>query len=417
MAGSLDGGRRVRQRATTACQPDRLRFRDRVCAIIPPTIDPTGATCLESIVRHRFFPLLLWMSSIAAMPAIAQPPPPPKAQSAPSTGARSSSPTATQSPTPHHKVAKRIAIGGDGFWDYLTVDSAQRRLYVSHSTHVQVVDIERDSIVGEIPGTPGVHGIALAADLGQGFTSNGRDSSVTVFDLKTLATVARIRVRARNPDAIVYDPVSHRVFTMNGGSGTATAIDAAAHTVIDTLALGGRPEFAVADGRGRIFVNLEDKSELVAFDSRSLAIQARWPLAPGEEPSGLAIDLAHRRLFSVCANKRMVVLDADSGRVIATLPIGEGVDGSAFDPETALAFSSNGEGSLTVVHEDDPEHFRVVETVTTQRGARTLALDGKAHCIFLPTAAFGPPPAPTAERPHPRPSIVPGSFVILVVEP
>lgn len=318
---------------------------------------------------------------------------------------------------PHYTIARRIAVGGDGFWDYLTVDSAKRRLFVSHSTRVQVVDLAHDSIMGEIPGTPGVHGIALAQDLGCGFTSNGRDSTVTAFDLGTLATLARINVRGRNPDAIVYDPVSHRVFTMNGGSHTATVIDAAARTVIDTLALGGRPEFAVADGRGRIFVNLEDKSEVVAFDSRSLAIQARWPLAPGEEPSGLAIDRAHRRLFAVCANKQMVVLDADSGRVIATLPIGEGVDGSAFDPETGLAFSSNGEGSLTVVHEDDPEHFRVVETVTTQRGARTLALDDQTHRIYLPTAAFGPPPAPTAERPHPRPSIVPGSFVVLVVEP
>ena len=359
-------------------------------------------------MRHRIpacVPLLLWMVSIVATTG---------AQSA---AARTPSPVTEQSASPHHKVTKRIAIGGDGFWDYLTVDGLKRRLYVSHSTRVQVVDIERDSIVGEIPDTPGVHGIALAPDLGRGFTSNGRDSTVTVFDLGTLATVAKIRVRGRNPDAIVYDPVSRRVFTMNGGSGTATAIDAAAHTVIDTLALGGRPEFAVADSRGLIFVNLEDKSEVVVFDSRSLAIRSRWPLAPGENPTGLAIDRAHRRLFAGCTNQRMVVLDADSGRVVATLPIGAGVDGTAFDPDTALAFSSNGEGSLTVVHEDDPEHFRVVETVTTQRGARTLGLDERTHDIFLPTAAFGPPPAPTAERPHPRPSIVPGSFVILVVQP
>ena len=317
---------------------------------------------------------------------------------------------------PYH-VVKTIGLGGEGGWDYLFADSAGQRLYVSHSTRVEVVDLLRDTSLGVIPNTPGVHGIAIAPELGRGFTSNGRDSTVTIFDLKTLATIGTVNVGGRNPDAIVYDPASQRVFTMNGGSGNATAIDAAAGIVAGTVALGGRPEFAAADGRGRIYVNLEDSSAIVSFDARTLQVRQRWSLAPCAEPSGLAMDRAHRRLFSGCGNSLMAVSDADAGTVLVTLPIGRGVDANAFDPATGLAFASCGADSvLTVVHEDDPGHYTVVGNVPTRRGARTMALDLLTHRVFLSTAEFGPPPAPTPERPRPRPSVVPGTFGVLVLE-
>jgi DNA-binding beta-propeller fold protein YncE len=317
---------------------------------------------------------------------------------------------------PYH-VVKTIALGGEGGWDYLYADGTGQRLYVSHGTRVEVVDLVRDTALGVIPNTPGVHGIAIASELGRGFTSNGRDSTVTIFDLKTLATLGTVNVGGRNPDAIVYDPASRRVFTMNGGSGTATAIDAASGAVAGTVALGGRPEFAVADGQGRIYVNLEDSSAIVAFDARTLQVRQRWSLAPCEEPSGLAMDRAHRRLFSGCGNSLMAVSDADAGMMIMTLPIGRGVDANAFDPATGFAFASCGADSvLTVVHEDDPDHYTVVANVPTRRGSRTMALDLQTHRVFLSTAQFGPPPAPTPERPRPRPSIVPGTFGVLVLE-
>jgi DNA-binding beta-propeller fold protein YncE len=315
-----------------------------------------------------------------------------------------------------YQVVNRIQVGGEGGWDYLTVDPDAHRLYYGRSTRVQVLDLESGKVVGEVPNTPGIHGVALAPDLGRGYTSNGRDSSVTVFDLKSLATLSRIPIQGRNPDAILYDPVTRRVFTMNAGSRSATAIDAAADSVVGIVDLGGRPEAAVADGRGRIFVNLEDSSAVVSFDAKTLALGPRWPLAPGEGPSGLAIDRASGRLFSVCGNEKMIVLDASTGRVVAALPIGKGTDGAAFDPGTKLAFSTNGaDSSLTVVREDSPEKFTVVGSVPTQRGARTVALDPKTHVVYSATASFGEPPAPTPERPHPRPPMLPDSFVILVI--
>lgn len=317
-------------------------------------------------------------------------------------------------PTGGYHVIKKVVLGGEGFWDYLTVDSAARRLYVSHASKVLVLNADTYAVVGEIPGTEGVHGIAVAPALGRGFTSNGRSNTVTVFDLKTLEVQGQVKT-GENPDAIIYDPVSRRIFTFNGRSADSTAIEAASGTVAGTIPLGGRPEFAAADGNGHIYVNLEDKSEVVTLDSRALALTTRWPLAPCEEPSGMAMDTAHRRLFIGCHNKMMAVMDADTGRIVATLPIGEGVDGNSFDPKTGLAFSSNGEGTLTVIREESPEKFAVVENVPTQRGARTMALDVETHNVFLVTAEFGPPPAPTPERPRPRPSIVPGSFTLLVL--
>ena len=311
-------------------------------------------------------------------------------------------------PSGYH-VIKSVPVGGEGFWDYLTVDSEARRLYISHGTHVQVMDIDTHAIVGDIPDTQGVHGIALAPELGRGFTSNGRANTVTIFDVKTLKAIGTVNA-GTNPDAIVYDGVTKRVFTLNGRSHDATGINAADGTVAGTLELGGKPEFAVADGKGSIYVNIEDKSELVQFDAQKLTVLNRWPLAPCEEPSGLAMDLKGRRLFAGCGNKMMAVVDADTGKVIATPAIGQGVDANRFDPETNYAFASNGEGTLTVVHEDSPDKFSVVENVPTKRSARTMALDMKTHNIFLAAADFEPPAQ--GER---RGRMKPGSFVILVV--
>ncbi|OLE54468.1 MAG: YVTN family beta-propeller domain-containing protein [Acidobacteria bacterium 13_1_20CM_3_53_8] len=320
----------------------------------------------------------------------------------------------TNSSSGYHVITKHT-LGGEGGWDYLTVDAQAHRVYISRSTHVMVVNEDSGQTIGDIPNTNGVHGIALVPEFGKGFTSNGRDSTVTVFDLKTLKVLSQIAV-GKNPDAILYDPFSKRVLTMNGASRDATAIDAKTGTVAGTIALDGKPEFAVSDERGHVYVNLEDRSIVAELDPRGLKVEARWPIAPGEEPTGLAIDRKHRRLFAGCSNKLMVVLSADDGHVIKSLPIGSGVDATAFDPETQLAFSSNGgDGTLTVIHEDSPESFTVIDNVATQRGARTMALDAKTHRIYLVTAEFGPTPAPTAERPRPRPSIVPGTFTLLIV--
>jgi DNA-binding beta-propeller fold protein YncE len=314
-----------------------------------------------------------------------------------------------------YQIKQKYVLGGEGGWDYLTFDPAGKRLFISRGTHVMVVDPYKGSVVGDIPDTAGVHGIALAQDLGKGFTSNGRDNSVTVFDLKTLKETARIKIEGKNPDAIIYDPASHRVFTFNGGSKDATVIDAAKGTVVGTVPLDGRPEFAAADGAGIVFVNIEDKNELTSIDARKAAVVKSWPLAPCEEPSGLAMDQKHRRLFAGCGNKLMTVVNADTGKVVTTVPIGEGVDANSFDPETQLAFSSNGrDGTLTVVHEDSPDKFSVVENATTQKFARTMALDTTNHDVYEVTAEIEEaPPAKEGERP--RRSMKPGTFTLLVV--
>jgi DNA-binding beta-propeller fold protein YncE len=317
--------------------------------------------------------------------------------------------------SPAYHVAKKLPVGGDGGWDYLTVDSAARRLYVSRSTRVMVLDADTGAVVGEIPNTEGVHGIAIATDLGRGFTSNGRSSTITIFDLKTLKVIDQVKSTGENPDAILYDAQSRRVFAFNGRTGNATALDAATGQVAATIVLDGKPEFATSDAQGRVFVNLEDRSSIVVIDSRKLAVEKRWPLAPCEEPSGMAIDRAHKRLFVGCGNKVMAIVDAVTGKVTGTVPIGEGVDANSFDPGTGLAFSSNGDGTLTIARADGHDKYAVVQTVQTQRRAKTMALDEKTHTVFIPAAEFGPPPSPTAETPRPRPSMVPGSFVILVV--
>src|SRR5579871_2270634 len=315
----------------------------------------------------------------------------------------------------YHKVTT-YKVGGEGGWDYLTADASARRLYISRGTHVIVLDLDSGKNVGDIPDTPGVHGIALAPELGKGFTSNGREGTVTIFDIKTLAAMgSKVKV-GENPDAILYDPATKRVFTFNGRSQDSTAIDATNGKVLGTIKLDGKPEFAASDAKGEIFVNIEDKSELVAIDPNKLEVKSKWPLAPCTEPSGLSIDRKNRRPFVGCDNKMMAVVDADTGKVLATPAIGEGVDATTFDPETGLAFASCGEGVLTVVKEDSPEKFTVAENVPTQQGARTLALDQKTHNVFVVTAKFGPPPAATADNPHPRRSILPDSFVALVIE-
>jgi YVTN family beta-propeller protein len=312
------------------------------------------------------------------------------------------------------RVINTIKLGGAGGWDYIKFDPDSRRLFISRSTHVMVLDPESGKLIGDIPDTAGVHGIALAPEFGRGFTSNGREGTVTIFDLKTLKPISKTKV-GDNPDAILFDPASKRVFTFNGHSHDATAVDAATGNVIGTIPLGGKPEFGISDGNGGVFVNIEDKSELVALDPQNLKVKSRWPLAPCESPSGLAIDAKNRRLFAGCDNKMMAVVDADSGKVLTTLPIGDGVDANGFDPDNGFAYASCGEGVLTVVHEDSPAKFTVVQNVRTERGARTMTVDPKTHNVYLVTAKFGPPPAPSAGEPRPRPSILPDSFVVLVV--
>jgi DNA-binding beta-propeller fold protein YncE len=315
---------------------------------------------------------------------------------------------------PGYHVTTTYKVGGEGGWDYLNADAGARRLYISRGTHVIVLDLDSGKKVGDIADTPGVHGIALAPELGKGFTSNGREGTVSIFDLQTLASSSKVKV-GENPDAILYDPATKRVFTFNGRSQDSSAIDATSGKVLGTIKLDGKPEFAASDAQGEIFVNIEDKSELVAIDPNKLEIKAKWPLAPCTEPSGLSIDRKNRRLFVGCDNKMMAVVDADSGKVLATPAIGEGVDATAFDEGTDLAFASCGEGVLTVVKEDSPDQFAVAENVPTQQGARTMALDSKTHTVYTVTAKFGPPPAATADSPRPRRTMLPDSFVVLVV--
>ena len=315
---------------------------------------------------------------------------------------------------PGYHVIKRLQLGGEGGWDYLTVDSAARRLYISRSTHVMVIDIDTDKVVGDIVDTPGVHGIAIASELNRGFTSNGRANTATIFDLKTLKVLGQVKT-GENPDAILYDPASKRVFTFNGRSKDTTVFEATSGEVASTIGLGGKPEFAAADGQGKVYVNVEDTNEVVEIDGRKLSLTKRYSLKPCKEPTGMGLDGEHHRVYSGCHNKVMAILDTEIGRVVATVPIGEGVDGNGFDPETGLAFSANGDGTLTVVRESSPGKYEVLETVTTQRGSRTMAIDPKTHNIYLPAAQFSPPTSSAVEGLRPRPTMIRNSFAVLVV--
>src|ERR1700682_440931 len=309
-----------------------------------------------------------------------------------------------------YHLLKTVPLRGEGGWDYVIVDSDARRIYIARATHTMVLDADSLGVVGDIPDTQGVHGIALVPEFGRGFTSNGRSANVTFFDPKTLKVIGTAKTGER-PDAIIYDPASKRVFTFNAGSKNATAIDASTGNVVGEIPVGGKPEFAAADGNGHVYVNIEDTAEIVDIDSQNLKELHRWKMSGCEEPSGLAMDVKNRRLFSACSNKVMNVVNADSGQVVGTVPIGSGVDAAAFDPAEALAFSSNGDGTLTVIHEDSPDKFSVVETVRTKSGARTLALDKKTHTVYLPAAEF----EPLAAGQKGRPKMVANSFQLLVV--
>jgi len=291
-------------------------------------------------------------------------------------------------PSGGYSVVKKIPIPGQGSFDYLTVDEGARRLYVSHGTQVEVLDIDSLALVGNIPNTPGVHGVAIAPEFGRGFVSNGHASTVTIFDLKTLKPIMDVPT-GQKPDGIIYDPATERVFAFNGGSNSATAIDAATGKVAGTVDLGGGPEFAAADGSGYVFNNLEDENQVLKINARDLKVEQRWPAAPCSSPSSMAMDPANRRLFVGCRSKVMAVLNADTGKVITTLPIGDHVDATAFDVQTKLIFNSNGEGTITVIHEDSPETYSVVETVKTAPRAKTMALDPKTHRLFLSTVENG----------------------------
>lgn len=312
-----------------------------------------------------------------------------------------------------YHLLRKMKLGGPGGWDYLTMDSVGRRLFVSHATHMMVVDVDHGTVVGDIPNTAGVHGAALVPEMNKGFTSNGRTATSTIFDLKTLKVLGEVNA-GKEPDAVIYDGSSKRIFTFNGDANTATAIDAASGATAGTVALGGGPEFAVSDGKGHIFVNLEDKSRLVKFDPATLKVENSWALAPCESPSGLAIDTAHEILIVGCHNKLMAFVDGNSGKVIGTVPIGQGVDANRFDAETGYAFASCGDGTVTVAHEDSPDKFSLVDTINTQRGARTMELDNSNHNLYLVSADFGATPAASAENPRPRPAIVPDTFTLLI---
>ena len=318
----------------------------------------------------------------------------------------------------NYRLIRRQMLGGSGFWDYLKVDTQARRLYISRGDHVLVLNADTYQQVGQIPNTQGVHCIDIAPRLQRGFVSDGEASAVTIFDRRTLRVIEVVKTTGEGPDALVYDPASERVFTFNGHSGNSTAIDAKTGKVVGTIDLGGRPEFAVSDGRGMIYNNLEDKSEELAINARTLKIESRWPLAPCESPSGLAIDRQNRRLFVGCHNQMMAILSADTGKVITTVPIGPGVDANRYDPGTHLAFSTNGgNGTLTVVREVTPHQFTVVQNAATQRGARTMGLDLNTHRIFTVTAKFGPMAPRVPGQRFRRPRIVPGTFTLLVLAP
>jgi YVTN family beta-propeller protein len=312
-----------------------------------------------------------------------------------------------------YKLIKRIPIGGQGGWDYLTIDRDANRCYISHQTHVVVFDIASQKVIGDINNTPGVHGIVIARRLNKGYISNGADNSVTVFDPKTLKETNRVKVGTK-PDAMLYHSQTRRLFVFNGTSKDCSVIDANSEKVITTIPLEGKPEFAVSDRKGRVFVNIEDKSEIAVIDAQKLTVITRWPLAPGEEPSGLAIDRRNNRLFSVCSNGKMIITDCNSGKVVAAPDIGKGPDAAAFDSGTGLAFSSNGQdGTLTVIKEVTPNEFKVVQTVQTAPSARTMALDSRTHLIYL-AAAKPKPPAP-GETQTRRRSYEPDSFELLIV--
>lgn len=315
-----------------------------------------------------------------------------------------------------YKIVQKISLPGEGFWDYLNADDETGMLYVSHGTMVNVVDMKTGKSEATITDVNGVHGIAVAPEFNKGFISNGADSNVTVFNTKDFSVIEKVPVTGRNPDAILYDPFTKTVITWNGRSSNATVIDAKTDKVIQTISLDGKPEAAVSDGNGKVFVNIEDKSEVSMINVKTWKVEQTWSINPGEEPSGLALDNVNHRLFSA-TDKLMVILDSETGKVVATVPTGGRVDGAGFDPGLKRAYSSCGDGVLTVVQEENPDSFKVIANVPTQVGARTISVSAKTHRIYLPTAEFGPAPEKSADNPRPRPTLKPDTFTVLVIEP
>ena len=335
----------------------------------------------------KYISLLVLVSTFAAFPSYAQ--------------------------TSGFHLFKKTIIGGEGGWDYLYADSQSRRLYVSHGDQVEVRDLDSHNSIGIIPNTKGVHGIYTAPEIGRGFITNGKANTVTIFDLNTLKSIMEVPA-GQNPDALLYDKFSGRVFIFNNDSKDITVIEATSGKVVATFSVGGNPEAGVSDDKGVIFVNVEDTNEVVSFDAKTLVIRNQWKLAPGEEPNGLVLDKESHRIFSACRKSQtMIMLDSDNGKIIAQVPIGKGVDGVILDQQNKLIITSNGEGTLTVIHEDSPTQLSVVETVTTEPGARTMTFDAKSHHVFLSAAKYGAPPAATPDNPHPWPSVVSGTFMIL----
>ena len=315
----------------------------------------------------------------------------------------------------NHYISRKINVAGDEGWDYLAVDNVNQHLFISHGNVVNVVDLKTNQTIATIPDTKGVHGIAIANDLNKAFITDGKDNAVTIVNLITFALIEKVSIEGQKPDAVLYDQFSHKVFIYNAKSSDATVIDATTNKVLKNISLNGKPEFSVTNGKGLIYVNIEDKNQIKVIDATKLDVINTWSIAPGEEPTGIAIDTETNRLFAVCGNKLMIIVDASNGKVIKTLPIGDGCDGVAFDPEKKLAFSSNGIGSITVVKEENSNDFSVIETIQTQKGARTISINTITHELYLPTAEFGDKSKPTIENPKPKAGLKPNSFQVLVV--
>jgi DNA-binding beta-propeller fold protein YncE len=315
-------------------------------------------------------------------------------------------------PDSSYRLLKKLTLGGEGGWDYFEVEPGTGHVFIPRGSHILVVDSEGKQ-VADIPGVKGAHAIVFAPELKRAFLST--DGTVTILDLGTMKVASEVSLNGKDPDAILYDASVKRVFTFNGGgSKDATAIDAETGKILGSVPLGGKPETAQGDGAGHVYVNVEDKNRIVAFDAKTLKVLNTWPVSPCEEPAGMAIDVAHQRLFAGCHNQLMAVVDYTKGKVVATIPIGKGIDANRFDPGTGFAFASCGDGTITVAHEDSPDKYTVVQTIQTQRGARTMALDAKNHNVYTVTAEFGPPPAPTPERPHPYPTVISKTFTLLI---
>jgi outer membrane protein assembly factor BamB len=320
-------------------------------------------------------------------------------------------------PASGYTVEGKIHLAGNQGWDLLAVDDSTGRIFLSHGDRIEVVDAATGKLLGTVPGIQGAHGVALATSVGKGFATSGKDSTVVVFDPGTYAVIERLPAGGAKPDAIAFEPATGRIFVGLAGSDQLAVVDAASSKMLGTISLEGNPEMMAFDGKGMLYVAVEDKSQVVAIDARTLKVVSTWSLAPGKEPTGLAMDASTGRIFAGCANHLMVVLDASSGAVVAKLPIGEHIDGVAFDAGLDRAYASGGDGTLTAVQEESPGKFRVLATVTTKKGARTVALDAKTHHLYLPTADFGPVPPPTADKPKPRPPVLEGTFTVLDVHP